>query len=194
MMRLSAMALIVALPLVAGLAGCASPPMDLFTLAAVPGVPSVAAPSRTHSLELRRIGLAGYLDRPGIVRSTVQYRLQVSDRDRWGEPLGGMVERVFTEDLVSRMPGTAVFAEAGAISTQPDAVLELDIQRFDTDPSGDLVLLAQIAIRHDTGKRPTIARTLRLTQHLPSDGTQDLVAAMSALLGQLADRVTEMMR
>lgn len=191
MMRLWAMAFLAALPLLAGLAGCASPPTDLFTLAAVPGA---TAPSRTHSLELRRIGLAGYLDRPGIVRSTVQYRLQVSDRDRWGEPLGGMLERVFTEDLVSRLPGTAVFPEAGAISTQPDAVLELDIQRFDADASGDLVLLAQIAIRHDNGNRPAMARTLRLTQHLSSDSTQDLVAGMSALLGQLSDRVAEMVR
>lgn len=183
---------LLAMVVVAALAGCASPPTDLFTLAAVPG-PATAS-SRTHSVEVRRIGLAGYLDRPGIVRSNAQYRLQVSDRDRWGEPLGGMVARVFTEDLVARMPGTAVFTESGAISTQPDVVLELDIQRFDADASGDVVLLAQAAARRDAGGRPAVARTWRLTQHLPSDSTQDLVATMSALLGQLADRVTEMVR
>ena len=158
-------------------AGCASPPTDLFTLAAVPG-PAVT--SSTHSVELRRIGLAGYLDRPGIVRSNAQYRLQVSDLDRWGEPLGGMVARVFTE--------------AGAISTQPDVVLELDIQRFDADATGDVVLLAQAAVRHDAGNRPATARIWRLSQHLPSDSTRDLVATMSAVLGQLADRVTEVLR
>ena len=185
-MRLLAMAAF------AALAGCASPPTDLFTLAAVPG-PSITS-ARTHSVEVRRIGLAGYLDRPGIVRSNVEYRLQVSDQDRWGEPLGGMLARVFTEDLVSRMPGTAVFTESGAISTQPDVVLELDVQRFDTDASGDVVLLAQVAARRDAGGRPATARTWRLSQRLPSGSTRDLVATMSALLGQLADRVTEILR
>ncbi len=182
-----------ALIVLALLAGCSSsPPPDLYTLAAIPG--QAASPGATRSVELRRIGLAGYLDRPGIVRSNVAYRLQVSDRDRWGEPLGGMLERVFTEDLVARMPGTAVFAESGAISTHPDVILELDIQRLDADASGDVVLLAQVAIRRDTSNRPATARTVRLSQHLPSASTQDLVAAMSAVLGQLADRVTELLR
>ena len=173
------------------LAGCASPPTELFTLAPVPGATTASGP---RSVELRRIGLAGYLDRPGIVRSNVAYRLQVSDRDRWGEPLRGMLERVFTENLVSRMPGTAVFAESGAISTQPDIVMELDVQRFDSDASGDVVLLAQIAFRRDAASRPAEARTLRLSAHLQSDTTQELVATMSGVLGQLADRVAEMLR
>ena len=171
------------------LAACASPPPNLFTLAAVPG-PVVTTPIR--SVELRRIGLAGYLDRPGIVRANVQYRLDVSDIDRWGEPLGGMLDRVFTEDLVSRLPGTAVFSESGAISTTPDATLEVDVQRFDAGANDELVLLAQVAIRRDG--RTATAQTLRLTRPLASQGTADLVAAMSALLGQFADRVADLLR
>ena len=166
------------------LAGCASPPPNLFTLAAVPGP---VVPTTVRSVELRRIGLAGYLDRPGIVRANVQYRLNVSDIDRWGEPLGGMLDRVFTEDLVARLPGTAVFAESGAISTTPDATVEIDVQRFDRDADGEVVLLAQVAIRRDG--RTATAQTLRLTRPLASDGTAELVAAMSALLGEFADRV-----
>jgi uncharacterized lipoprotein YmbA len=168
------------------LAGCAtSPTPTLYTLASEPGAPVV---TRRLSIELRRIGLAGYLDRPEIVRGTVQYRLQLSDLDRWGEPLGRMIDRVLTEDLVTRLPDASVFAESGAISTRPDLVLEMDIQRLDADMSGDMVLLAQIALRPDTGT--ATAQTVRLTVKLPAaPSARDHVAAMSAALAELADTV-----
>jgi uncharacterized lipoprotein YmbA len=168
------------------LAACASPPADLYTLAAIPGTP---VPTARRSIELRRIGLAGYLDRPEIVRAAVNYRLQVNDRDRWGEPLGRMLGRVLTEDLVQRLPDAAVFAESGAISTQPDTILEIDVQRFDADAAGSVVLLAQIAIRHDGTRVPATARTLRLTAPVSGPATADLVATLSGLLAQLADTV-----
>jgi uncharacterized lipoprotein YmbA len=179
-----------ALALLLALAGCASPNPDFFTLAAIPGQ-VVSTPVK--SLELRRIGLAGYLDRSEIVRGTAQYRLRVAENERWGEPLGHMVERVLTEDLVQRVPQTAVFSESGAISTQPDEVLEVDVQRFDGDAAGAVVLLAQVAVRHEQNRTPASARTIRLTATPASPTTQDLVAAMSAALGQLADAIAAML-
>ena len=173
------------------LAGCSgSPSPDLYTLAATPG-----GVVQTHklSVELRRVGLAGYLDRPEIVHGTEAYRLKLSGNDRWGEPLAGMLGRVLTEDLVERLPQAAVYTEAGAISTRPDTVLEIDIQRMDSDADGTLVLLAQVAVRPD-GKTAQ-ASTIRLTTPLAAGATttQAQVAAMSAVLGSLADRVAQML-
>jgi uncharacterized lipoprotein YmbA len=172
--------------LLAMLAGCASPNPELYTLAALPG-PAIHIAAR--SVELRRIGLAGYLDRPEIVRSAAQYRLLLSDNQRWGEPLGGMLDRVFTEDLVQRLPGTAVFAEDGAISTTPDLVLEIDVERLDADASGVVVLLAQVAIRHGDAGHAAQARTLRLTATPASAAMRDYVAAVSRTLAGFADQV-----
>ncbi len=185
MRRRGALLLLLALP-----AGCVSPTPELYTLAALPGAGvRIAAPS----VELRRIGLAGYLDRPEIVRSEADYRVQVATNQRWGEPLSGMLDRVFTEDLVERLAGTAVFTESGAISTAPDLVLEVDVQRFDADASGAVVLLAQVAVRRADVRAPAHAQTLRLTATAATASTRDHVAAMSAALAQLADRVVEML-
>lgn len=176
------------LTLLVALAACASPNPDLFTLIAVPG-PAVHIAAR--SVELRRIGLAGDPDRPEIVRSETDYRLHVAANQRWGEPLGSMLDRVFTEDLVERLPGTAVFAESGAISTAPDLVLEVDVQRFDADASGEVVLLAQVAVRRADAREHANARTVRLTARPASPSTRDHVAAMSAALGNLSDEVAQ---
>lgn len=177
---------VLSLIVLALLAGCASPNPNFYTLAAQPG-PTV--PLAARSIEVRRIGLAGYLDRPEIVRSSAAYRLVLAENDRWGEPLGSMLGRVFAEDLVERLPETAVFTESGAISTNPDLVLELDVQRFDAEANGELVLLAQVAVRRGDAGRAAEARTLRLTVHVASAGTNSQVAAMSKALADLADRV-----
>ena len=128
------------------LAGCTSPEPAYFTLAAVPGQAAAGGPKL---VEMQRPGLAGYLDRPGIVRANGAYQLQVAGTERWGEPLGDLVGRILSEDLNQRLPGTSVFTTAGSISAQPDARIELDVQRFDADASGDVVLLAQVAVSED---------------------------------------------
>jgi uncharacterized lipoprotein YmbA len=172
--------------LLALLAGCSSPPPEFFTLAAVPG-PVLHGPH--GSIELRRIGLAAYLDRPGIVRSNAAYRLQVTGTERWGEPLGSMLERIFTEDLVQRLPDALIFNDSGAISTKPGTIVEIDVQRFDPDADGTVVLLAQVAIRAEDEHSAAIAKTIRLTTQPAGPSTTDLAAALSTVLGQLADQV-----
>ncbi len=167
-------------------ASCSSPNPQFYVLAAVPGTPQ---PIGARSIELRRVAVPGYLDRSEIVHSTADYRVQVSDRERWGEPVADMVDRVFTEDLVQRLPGASVFSESGAISTRPDLVVEVDLQRLDAGAGGNVVLLAQVAVRREGGGQPARAQTVRLEATPASASTRDLVATESALLGQLADRV-----
>ena len=168
------------------LAGCSSPAPQFYTLAAAPG-PILHGPH--SSVELRRISLAAYLDRPGIVRSNAAYRIEVTGNERWGEPLGSMLDRIFTEDLVQRLPDAVIFNEAGAISTKPGTVVEIDVQRFDPDADGTVVLLAQVAIRADDARIAAIARTIRLTARPAGASTAELAAALSTVLGELADRV-----
>ncbi len=170
--------------------GCAtSPSPTLYTLQAVPGAVVATAPI---SVELHRVGLAGYLDRPELVRGTRDFRLLTDDQSHWAEPLSGMLDRVLTEDLVQRLPQASVFAESGAISTKPDQVLEIDIQRLDTEADGTVVLLAQLALRPEGGVAH--ATTLRLTQTATGTDITAQVRAMSHALGALADHVADRVR
>ncbi len=167
------------------LAACSgAPPADLYVVQAAPGA---VVTTRPIGLELRRIGLAGYLDRPEIVRGPRDYRLSVEANAKWAEPLGRMLGRVLTEDLVQRLPNAAVIAESGAISTRPDLVLEVDIQRLDLDSDGSLVLLAQTALRPDGGTAQV--RTLRLVVPDVGPGAAGQAEAISRVMGALADRV-----
>jgi len=166
----------------AWLASCASPNPALYTLAVMPGEPHIGTP---HVVELRAIGLARYLERSQIVRSSEDFRLDVLGGDWWGEPLDAMLGRVLVQELTERLPGTTVFAESGAISPAADATVAINVLRLDSDRSGAVILLAQIAI-----SGPNAAtKSVRLSVMPPSPGTPGLVSAMSIATGQLADTV-----
>ncbi len=67
------------------------------------------------------------------------------------------------------------------------------MQRLDTDASGVLVLLAQVAVRRSDVREAAHAQTLRLTVQPASPATRDLVAAMSEAIGKLADAIAGML-
>ncbi len=179
------------LALPALLAACASPEPAYYTLLARPG-PTIAGAAKL--IELRRIGLAGYLDRPEIVRNSADYRLTIPGGERWGEPLGDLVARTLAENLSTRLPGSSVFTSGGSISATADATIELDLQRFDLDPQGQVLLLAQVAVSRGRARATAATQAIRLTVPPAGPSTTDLVAAMSAALAQLADRLAPMLR
>ncbi len=183
--------LLLVTPLLLGLAHCASPDPALYTLRAVNGGVLGGGPV---AIKIARPGLAGYLDRPEIVRDGSVSRLTLNGGERWGEPLGDMVARVLALDLAQRLPGSSVFTEAGTISVDPSATVELDIQRFDLDTSGAVVLLVQTAVEQGRSHDPAFTRSLRLTVPTPDTRTPEVVAAMSEALAQLADAVADMLR
>ncbi len=172
------------------LAGCASPPPRLFTIAPVQGE---AAPGAPSIILLRDIGLARYLERSQIVRSSEGYRLDVLANDWWGEPLAAMLARVLVQELDQRLPGSIVYGENGAVTTPPDATIELNIQRLDQDSSGQLVLLAQAAVIRHAQPEP-VTRLVRAAVTPAGSGTGAEVAAISAAVGQLADALAAMLR
>jgi uncharacterized lipoprotein YmbA len=165
---------------------CASPDPTYYTLQPVPGA---TFPGGPPTVEIRRPGLAGYLDRSDIVLKSADYTLRVNSQIRWGEPLGDMIGRVLAQDLTQRLPGSGVFSESGAITADPSMRVELDVQNFDQVASGSIVLNAEVAVEQGRSHTPLAAHHVALTAQPAGPGAADLVAAMSSLLGQLADRI-----
>ena len=169
---------------------CASPNPALFTIGIQDG-PTV--PRGPKTIELRDIGLAGYLDRTHIVRSSDGYRLAVMSNDMWGEPLGGLIGRVLAVELAQRLPGSNVYSERSAISLTSDAVVEVNVQRMDVAADGNLTLLAQVAIKFSNKPQP-VARTFSISKPLADPSTAGEVEAISAAIGDLADGLASMLR
>jgi uncharacterized lipoprotein YmbA len=136
--RRAALVALVALPV-----ACSSPNPTLYVLAPVSGTPRKGAP---RTVALRAIAIPHYLERSQIVRSSEGYRMEVLSNEWWGDPLDTMISRILVQELNQRLPGSAVYADNGAISTRPDATVEINLQRLDLDSQGELLLSAQVAV------------------------------------------------
>jgi hypothetical protein len=178
-----------AVPLVAAACGSSSEPV-LYTIATRPGRVLPAGP---RIVQLREIGLARYLDRREIVRSSDGYRLDVMANEWWGEPLGAMLTRVLVVGLSQRLPGSNIYGESGAISADPNAVLAINIQRLDLDQNGTLELLAQAAVEFNRPRR-TAAKTFRITKSAPTANVAGQVVAISDAVAELNDGLAALLQ
>jgi uncharacterized lipoprotein YmbA len=163
-------------------AACISPNPKLYVLAPIPGKTHTGAP---HIIALRAVSVAHYLERSQIVRSSENYRMDVLSNEWWGEPLSALMSRILVQELNQRLPGSMVYADSGAISTPADATVAINLQRFDLNPEGVVLLAAQIAVE---GRR-TLSRDVSFTARPADATTQALVAAMSVTTAQLADTI-----
>ena len=188
MRHLSRLTQVAAAALLAAQVACSSPNPDLYTIAPVTGATVAGAPK---AIELRQIGLARFLERSQIVRSSENYRLDVMANDWWGEPLGAMLSRVLVEELSQRLPQSTVFAETGAVSVTPDATIELNVSRLDENTAGTLVLQAQAAVVKGRGE--PVTRGFRFEIPPSDSGIGGEVAAISVAVGQLADGIAAML-
>ena len=171
-------------------AGCGSPDPGYYALTPWPGP---ARPGGPLTVEVRSPGVAAFLDRDHIVRNDTGYRLKLDQRAAWASPLPDMIGRTLALDLAQRLPGSTVIAQGDGISTEPLALVELDLSRFLEDPAGRAEILGTFSV-HRPGSGVFPGQAVHLTRQPDGSDVASLVAALSALLGQLADRAADALR
>jgi uncharacterized protein len=174
---------VAALVLTVAFAACTSAQPALYSIAPVQGA---VQPRGPKVILLQQIGLARYLERLQVVRSSESYRLDVMQNDWWGEPLGAMLSRVLIEELGQRLPHNVVLSENGAVSAPADATIELNLRRLDEDAGGNLILTAQTAVSFKGRQTPEL-QSFHFVVQPQAAGVPGEVAAISVAVGQLAD-------
>jgi len=128
------------------------------------------------------------LDRQEIVEEGAAGTLSVSDEHRWGAPFGDMVRRVLTQDLAARLPKDMVlFPDQPAPPGANDLVV--DILEFERDASGAVVFDGSWSLVQGSSDSTLLAHQVHLRDGGVAPGYKASVAAMSRLLGALADQI-----
>jgi hypothetical protein len=117
----------------------------------------------------------------------------VASNNWWGESLSTMLSRVLVVGLSQRLPDSNIYAEGGAISADPNAVMAINIQRLDLDKGGALQLLAQAAVEFNRPKR-SVAKTFQISKASPATDVAGQVAAISDAIAELTDGLAAMLR
>ncbi|MCG5075384.1 PqiC family protein [Paraburkholderia sp. RG36] len=175
------------------LAGCGhSPPTRYVTLSAAPGeVPGeVAGGMRTISpLQLTAVHIPAELDRPEVVTQVAPNRLTIDDNVRWGAPLARMIRRTLAEDLVMRLPaGAFVFPDAPAPAGTRTLIVTVLSAQANAGATLKLEAAWSVLDRKQSGSA-TLMRQVKLETPIAGNDAVAQAAALSRILGMLADRI-----
>ena len=160
-------------------AGCArSRPARYFLLEPLaPAAAEATAPGRL--VALAPVQLAGYLDRRPQVSRTKSGELRIHEFHRWAQPLAENVADVLTASLRAQ-GGLELVSFEHADARSGTALVQLRINRFEPDPSGQMTLDAAWEIR--SGPKTTRGHRIYQVPAARAGGT----AAYNEALARLA--------
>lgn len=146
-------------------------------------------PDDSVMLGLGPIRMPDYLNRSQIVTRGVDAEMHVDEFSRWSEPLTTSLLRIVSADVDNLLQGVVVvvFPYEPFVRNQVNYRLVGDINRFDADDSGQVVLEVQWGIADaDGGVVVPVRRNRYQTQTSIADDTSAVVAAMNDALAQFS--------
>lgn len=183
MPRLKACTVLVAL----SLAGCAAPPLRLYTLAEPPvSADARPLPRGAAVIAVDRLVLPDVLDSDDIVLTDGNV-VQRSRTGRWASRLSLLATDLVTSRLAMRAPDTLVTDQLGA--REPDYRLMIDITRLNVTSKGRALLDAEWEIRPRTSARGTLRGRVEVALSGPDASDRDIASLDTALFERLADAI-----
>lgn len=187
------LAVLAALTITTGLAGCASsgPAPARYTLPEAAG--SAAGAEAPHMLLLPPPRLAHYLDVEGLVMQVDDITLVEARGHQWAEALGRQLQRGMRLRLADRLPDTRVMLDEAGEREPRALTLRLELDRFQGRHDGLAVIGGRWQLRDAEG-RLLAMESLRVETELDDDGYPSLVRALGRGWDSAANELAEAVR
>lgn len=180
------------------LAGCGtfSPrpdPSRFFTLSTLPEVEQATLKNSTRPermfLGIGPIKFPSYLDRQEIVVRTAQNRFEVSEHDRWAEPLQENFSRVLSENLALLLDTDLIIIYPWSPANRPSYQVEIEVLRLEANSERNGQLFARWSILDSANKKVAVVKESRVTRNAKEKSTDGSVAALSEAIGDLSREI-----
>jgi uncharacterized lipoprotein YmbA len=173
------------------MAGCAStPPPNFYQL-------DESASTRLSGLErgiavgVGPVNLESYLDRPQIVIRGEGHQLELSEFNRWSEPLVDSISRVIIVNLSNMLESTRVFKVPRRNKTIIlEFRIEIDIARFDGTLGGDALLVTRWTL-YGRQEAALLTKVSIISEPSGGEGFDNLIAAQNRCLQKLSQEIVD---
>lgn len=143
------------------------------------------------SLGIGPLRFPGYLDREEIVTRIAQNRFEISDTDRWAEPLDENFTRVLAQNLSVLLRTDQIVAFPWPMNKKPNYRVEIEVFRFEANSAREAQLTARWTVIDESGKEPPNVKESRLAQAAKEKSTDAVVAALSETVADLSREIAE---
>ncbi len=173
------------------MAGCAPTPPPTYFQLEEPANVQLSGIERGIAVGVGPLNLPAYLDRPHIVTRATEHRLELSDFNRWAEPLKDSMLRVIAVNLSNELETTRVFALPRRSPVFPiEFKVEINVARFDGRLGGEVVLVARWIL---LGKEDQLISTkVSIIREQSAGSDYDaLIKAQNKTLQKLSNEIAE---
>jgi uncharacterized lipoprotein YmbA len=180
------------------LAGCGtfSPrpdPSRFFTLSSLPEVEQARLKNSTRPekmfLGIGPIKSPSYLDRQEIVVRSAQNRFEVSENDRWAEPLQENFSRVLSENLALLLDTDLIVIYPWSPANRPRYHVEIEVLRLEANSERNGQLFARWSVLDGLDKKVAVVKESRIIRNAKDKSTDSSVAALSEAVGDLSREI-----
>jgi uncharacterized lipoprotein YmbA len=173
------------------LTGCATtPPPDFYQLDE-PAAIRLSGLERGIAVGVGPINLEPYLDRPQIVIRGVGHKLELSEFNRWAEPLVDSILRVIIVNLSNMLESTRVFKVPRRNKTIPlEFRIEIDIARFDGELGADALLVTRWTV-YGRQEKALLTKVSIISESSGGEGFDKLIAAQNRTLQKLSREIVD---
>jgi uncharacterized lipoprotein YmbA len=176
------------------LTACAgkSPPVDFYTLSvsAPPAGLSGAGSSCSDTvIAIGPVNWPRYLDQPRIVTRTGPNRLDFDEFHRWAGSLQDGFDRVLKKNLSELLQSRLLVSNRQATRIKPEYRVGLDIEQFDGQLGGDVILDVRWAITVDESGKPDTVHVSTIRETTTGPDYEALVRASSLATGRLGQEI-----
>jgi uncharacterized lipoprotein YmbA len=172
-----------------------SDPSRFFTLTPLPQAEQSQAVDTVKNSSLfigvGPIRFPGYLDREQIVTRATQNHLDISENDRWAEPLEENFTRVLSQNLGMLLGGIRVIRYPWQTSQRPNCQIEMEVLRFEPNARQEVELLADWVLIDLSNKTRVVFKESRIVRRTAAKSTEASVAGLSETLADLSREITD---
>jgi uncharacterized lipoprotein YmbA len=182
--------LLIAVTLLA-LVGCGSTRPSNFYQLDEPAATRLSGLERGIAVGVGPINLEPYLDRPQIVMRGAGHKLELSEFNRWAEPLKDSISRVIIVNLSNMLESTRVFK----VPRRNKAIIlefriEIDIARFDGELGADALLVARWTL-YGQDDKAVLTKVSIISESTGGEGFDNLIAAQNRTLQKLSREIVD---
>ena len=175
-------------------AGCGTTPPPTFYQLSETANTQLSGLERGMVVGVGPVNVAPYLDRPQIVIRGVGHKLELSEFNRWVEPLADSIPRVIIINLSNELESTRVFKVPRRNKTIPlEFRIEIDIARFDGELGGDALLVARWTL-HGRQDKALLTKVSIIRESSGAEGFDALIAAQNRALQNLSQELVAAIR
>jgi len=169
------------------LANCgSSPKTHYFTLAPTPA--SEQRASIRVPVTVAAVHVPPALDRREMVRRTGANSVDIREEDRWTAPFADMIREVLARDLAARLPQDK-FVAPQSPAPPHTAQIVVSLAQFGPDAAGKVALDGDWSLLDGDREKLVLRRHVALETAVADRSADSQAAAMSQLLGQLAQQI-----